>query len=278
MSKVLLRWFASSWCNYQCAYCDQDHARKQVYKGEVGHWIDKAPVQDWIAAFDKHFAGSELTLTVTGGEPFLEKSLGVLLKHLQNAPYCEAFHVDTNGSIPLPEPMSKGSVMVSYHPSQTDDAAFFRKLNSLNGWNVTTVNIVAVPGQFDAVHVIREKSPYPVNVLPMDGRLDHYSADEQRILRTMIPEHDWYNRTSQSTRGMLCEFPELAYEMKPGGQLRVGCHPHLSGRIWDDELPARFKELTPCPDEACFCIEKYSHLYDVQDVPQRALSARIRLL
>jgi hypothetical protein len=54
---VLLRWFATHWCNYRCPYCRQNHARRQPIDGHWAHCFDNWPVDRWLRAFKKAFSG-----------------------------------------------------------------------------------------------------------------------------------------------------------------------------------------------------------------------------
>ncbi len=69
---VLLRWFATHWCNYRCPYCRQNHARRQPIDGHWAHCFDNWPVDRWLRAFPRHFQTRCLSLVITGGEPLVD--------------------------------------------------------------------------------------------------------------------------------------------------------------------------------------------------------------
>jgi hypothetical protein len=45
---VLLRWFATHWCNYRCPYCRQNHARRQPIDGHGAHCFDNCPADQFL--------------------------------------------------------------------------------------------------------------------------------------------------------------------------------------------------------------------------------------
>ena len=69
---VLLRWFATHWCNYRCPYCRQNHARRQPIDGHWAHCFDNWPVDRWLRAFPRHLQTRCLSLVITGGEPLVD--------------------------------------------------------------------------------------------------------------------------------------------------------------------------------------------------------------
>jgi hypothetical protein len=286
--RVLVRWMMTQWCNYSCWYCRQDHSRKQEYKGRAGHWADNASPLAWFQAFDKHFSKARLTLLMTGGEPMLDrKNVFCLYQMLIDRPWLELLHVDTNGSWdPASYPVSdKVRLKMSWHPSEIDDASFLSRLDAFlaAGWQVPIVSLV-VDGDramaLDAYAKCLDSRKVAFNVIPIFGERSYFTPDQTAILKRYISSKDWPRRFSDPTFGDPCLFPSIAYEMEPGGQLRVGCHKELSGDIFADELPVRLSGYTPCPDADCFCVDKYSFMKEqdgVATLPAEALAGRIPL-
>lgn len=268
-SRVFLRWMQTQWCNYRCWYCRQDHTRKQMYRGAAGHWIDNAPLLAWVDAFDQHFAGRKLSLSITGGEPMLDKkNMDPFLQHCADASYVDSVRVDTNGSwdpAGWRADVSKVRLMVSYHSTETTLQEFRRSLDRLLscGWKVAVVNIVVDPARFD--ELLSVDLPIPVAYLLMYGKLDLYTAEQAAVLRSKHHAADWPHRAEERTKGKPCLFPSTAYEMEPDGSVRAGCTPELNGSLFG-ELPVRRSGYTPCPYEDCCCVDKYGFLEDMPPV------------
>ena len=74
MPCYLVRWFLTSWCNYDCAYCRQTH-RRFGPGGESKHAFDHHSVEEWCDAFDAHFGRRRLSLAISGGEPTRQAGL-----------------------------------------------------------------------------------------------------------------------------------------------------------------------------------------------------------
>lgn len=279
MDGVFVRWLCTLWCNYKCPYCRQDHRRDAVFDpasadwmdNESGgrppgkaHWADNAMIEEWLAAFERHFSRTGLVMTMTGGEPMLDKKNTVpLLEGLTKAPWCKRLRIDSNASW---NPFSWGDVdknkivlMLSFHESEISEQDFVWKVNSIRtaGWNVGFVTIVPMPGQVDRLKRLAEKlHPVPLTAMPAYGSLASYSAAQILELQGMTPEQDWPWRSGSTTLGKLCHYPSLAYEMNPDGALTVACHQSV-GSLFDPTLPALFADKVPCPHKKCTCVDRY---------------------
>lgn len=79
-------------CNLRCRYCDT------MWANEADAFYMEMDVEEIVGEVKKHRVKN---VTVTGGEPLLQKGIGILLEKL----VAEGFEVEieTNGSIPLRE-------------------------------------------------------------------------------------------------------------------------------------------------------------------------------
>ena len=92
---VLLRWFATHWCNYRFPYCRQNHARRQPIDGHGAHCFDNWPVNQWLRAFQRHFQARQLSLVITGGEPLVDHApMAELVNGLTAMPTVECIRID----------------------------------------------------------------------------------------------------------------------------------------------------------------------------------------
>jgi hypothetical protein len=269
---VLLRWLISEWCNYQCPYCDQTHARHEAKRdGFTAHGFDNFPVEDWIAAIDRHFAGRGLSVVLTGGEPFVDrKAMPVLLGYLTTRPGTACIRIDTNAWWKAEDyrtlDKSKIVLMCTLHPSQTAPEAFFARIDALlgEGFRIGMVNYVM---NADNIQQYRKNKDIlalkgiPLHPNPLWGYGNKYRPEDLELLRAELSAADFAFRSGlESPRGMKCLFPSLAYEMDYTGRIHVGCHPATEGSLFDRELPRLFAGPVPCPYEGCVCLDKYSFL------------------
>jgi organic radical activating enzyme len=269
---VLLRWFMTEWCNYQCPYCDQTHGRNVAKGGRfTAHAFDNFPVDAWTAALDRHFGGRGLSVVITGGEPFVDrKAMPVLLKHLTEMPGLACLRIDTNAWWKAKDyraiDKSKIVLMCTLHPSQTSPEAFFSRIDALigEGFRIGMVNYVMNTdniSQYNKYKRILTDKGIPLHPNPLWQNTNRYAREDLDLLHAELPEADFAFRSgAASPKGMKCLFPSLAYEMDYKGNIHVGCHEFAMGSLFHGELPGLFSGPVPCPHDGCVCLDKYSFL------------------
>lgn len=268
---ILLRWFATTWCNYSCAYCSQDHAWGSKIEGHFAHCFDNYPVDEWIGAFQRHFASNRLSLVITGGEPLLDyKRMAELVNYLTRMPTVECIRIDTNTSLEkraykAVDPR-KITLMCSYHPAQTSEDEFFSRIDGIlsMGFRIGMVNYVITKDSaphFERRYRILAEKGVPLNPNAMWNSKGLYSEVNTCLLRAYMPRLDYSYRTQLcSPKGKPCFFPAVAYSMNQWGAIHVGCHPNLQGQFFETELPQLFSGSVPCPLNTCGCLDMYSFL------------------
>ncbi|NLF06513.1 MAG: radical SAM protein [Pirellulaceae bacterium] len=268
---VLLRWLATTWCNYRCPYCRQSHARWTEDNLNRPHCFDNQPVEAWLSAFRRHFAEKRLSLLVTGGEPLLDHAaMSKFLNGLTDMPTVECIRIDTNAALSVRgfecfDPR-KITLMCTFHPSQTTEERFFAKIDALLslGFNIGMVNYVMHDGaalEFNRRCRALAAKGIPLHPNPLWDSAGAYSPEAIRLFREYLPALDYEYRTNLSSpRGKPCFFPAIGYQMNPRGAIHVGCHPGLIGSFFDADLPPLFPDAVPCPSPSCVCLDMYSFL------------------
>lgn len=295
----ILQWQLTMWCNYRCQYCRQDHSRHSVLESSPwldndaggrppakSHWADNASPERWLSALERCFGDKRLVITLTGGEPLLDRpNMTALLAGFAAAPWVESVRIDTNGSSKpylWPVDWSKVSFMVSYHPTEISEVDFFADLDGMlsAGLDVTVVNLVVLPDRVPLLASLARKlrsRGVPLGALPAYGTKMYYTEAELQELRRYLPPEDWFFRSGGETYGRSCLYPALAYEMNPDGAVSVACHP-LNGNVLEGTLPRGFDSYVDCPHEKCTCVNRYTFLgelgYNVEGTPLAGYAKR----
>jgi hypothetical protein len=263
--RCLVRWMMTRWCNWKCSYCDQEHARRAVYRGRPAHFADCASVDAWLAAFRRHFASEDLALCITGGEPMLDRrNVQPLLRGLVDLAY--SVRIDTNGSWDSSRwdvPKDRIVLMHSYHPEHATEAEFLASIDrkQADGWTVAMATVVVLPDRFGMLDRLREallRRDVALNCSPLDCSLDGYTPDQVKLLIACMPPADTYNKCGGNPHGMPCLYPSVAYEMAPSGDLHVACYRDRSGSLFAEQLPSCFTSYTACPHQQCTCLDRYT--------------------
>jgi len=90
-------WFLGKRCNYDCSYCSShihDAVSPFIDQHQSLRFIETAMV--WAKSNNK-----KIKWAFTGGEPFLDPALLVLIKTLSDSITTEQINITTNGSLPL---------------------------------------------------------------------------------------------------------------------------------------------------------------------------------
>ena len=268
---VLLRWFMSEWCNYDCPYCSQTHSRNAAKgRGLTAHAFDNFPRERWQEAFSRHFDNSRVALLMTGGEPFVDrKSMPPFLAFLADMPAIESIRIDTNawwrpGDYRSLD-KSKITLMCTFHPSQTTGDQFLARIDAIQdaGFHIGLVNYVMNADNFPKYLEYKEKlrnRGIPLHPNPLWNSAGTYSPEDLALLQDELHAVDFKYRSGASPLGQKCLFPALAYELDYRGRVHIGCHSAAAGSFFADRLPTQFAGPVPCPHTSCVCLDKYSFL------------------
>jgi hypothetical protein len=67
-------WLITHWYNYKCNFCGVDVYNRKFNKGiRQRSAFDYYSPREGLATFDRQFPTKELNLTMTGGEPFMDR-------------------------------------------------------------------------------------------------------------------------------------------------------------------------------------------------------------
>lgn len=266
---IILRWHITSWCNYNCPYCGQNHKRLKT-----SHAFDVATVSEWIKSFDAKFgkSGHNLVLVLTGGEPMLDtENMAVFLNIICGKSYLLNLRIDTNFSWdPAKYAHIKNKekiwLMCTYHPHRAEESVFMRKIIQVahDGYNIGMVNFVITKDNsalFENMADELHKQHIPLHPNPLWDSKGRYSEEALRLFKKHLPENDFLYRSGISRTFLKkCLFPAIGYQMGPNGKINVGCHPSLNANFLNEQVPSLFKGYARCPKISCKCLDMYSFL------------------
>lgn len=266
---VILRWFMTEWCNYNCPYCSQKHGRNRVKGSFRVHSFDNYPPNEWVKAMDRNFMDKKVAFTITGGEPMIDvKNMRMFLSELLSRRYIDNIRVDTNMSwnpshfrnLPNKEKMI---FMCTLHTSETKIGNFISRVERLRelGFAVGIINYVMIPKQSLPYERLMRKFKdigLPLHPNPLwDSRPNE---DVKRILQIALADIDIFYRTGGRSKGKICYYPSIAFEMNQNGDIAIGCFPQVYGNIFKDDLPELPNGPVKCPHYTCYCLDKYSFI------------------
>lgn len=273
---VIVRWFLTEWCNYACQYCPQPHGRRRIIAEREGktfyaHAFDNYSRNMWLSAFKKLAEKHRLSITITGGEPFLDQeNMLPFFTEITSLKAVENIRIDTNASWDI-EPYkgidkSKIFLMCTFHPSRVSEEVFIRKIRKLinEEFNVAMVNYVITSEHrrdYTRLRKTFKDLGVPLNANPLWGPGEHRTAEELEFLKGVANEFDLsYRAQLSSPKGKYCLYPAIAYEINQFGQIIVGCYPNRMGDFITGNIPKLFNTPIPCPSDKCLCLDKYSFL------------------
>ncbi len=268
-SRIILRWCMTEWCNYNCIYCPQEHSRDRIRGSFRAHCFDNYTPVEWIRAIDRAFKMKEVAVTISGGEPMLDmKNMSSFLKMLLTRTYINNVQITTNmawnpSSIENLPNKEKMIFLTTFHPSQTRFGDFITRVDKLKklGFPIGFVNYVMTPEQ--SLNYVKLKDKFKKVNLPLNPDPLWFSKpddDLKKILKRILEKADLYYNTGGTTRGKVCYFPSIGYEMSQNGEINVGCFHWISGNFFRDEIPELIEGPVKCPHYQCRCIGKYSFI------------------
>lgn len=274
---VRINWHLTLWCNYSCQYCPVLVFHQRSSSGQhQEHSFDYYPVEQWLQQIAR-FPQRRIHLKITGGEPFLDrKNFLDLLAGLAEMKHIRV-GIDTNGYW---EPayyagLDKSGLFlnVSFHPTQSDFADFFRRLLSIReaGFHIAMVNYVVAPenqNTFEEARLQLEAEGFCVNASPMIqtglylSRTERTEQELDLLVRYNTPLDLHFKLIQPETKGRPCFYPAMTYYIRYDGKIRIGCMNEYRD-LFSDEIPELSRTAVPCPQQQCEgCTDMFRALTD----------------
>jgi len=273
---VRINWHLTSWCNYSCEYCPVVVFHRRSKAGHAQpHAFDHYPVAEWLRMF-RQFPFRQIHLTVSGGEPFLDReNFHALLGGLSAMENVEAT-VITNGfwnpAHYAAIDKSRLSLVVTFHPSEIAVEKFLANLRRIrnSGFRIGMINFVLAPENMDPMEsalCLLERDGFFVNVSSMmsagiySSRSERAELELDLIERYNTPCDNYFKLVQPRTLGSLCFYPAMTYSLLFDGSIQVACLDSTARNLFTDGIPPLPREAVPCAYERCIgCSDMYRGL------------------
>lgn len=262
---VRIYWMMSEWCNYSCEYCGVPvfFKRSQI-RGRQRHAFDHYAVDQWLEAFGR-FPQKDISLVITGGEPFLDrKNFPILLKGLLGD---GRFHIRVYTNLSWNpadyDGIDKSRIYLNttFHPSQTSFYEYRRRLHRVRaaGFSLSHVGVILAPENIDIAESALtqlEADDFPITagaMLPAGrymNRTGRTLRERELIRRFSFPLSAFFAVTRPVTRDRACYHPAFSYRLHLDGSVNVACVGSRQN-IFTDGLPKLPGVAVACPHEHC---------------------------
>ena len=258
-------WMMSEWCNYSCEYCGVPvFFKKSASRGRQRHAFDHYAVEEWIEAF-KGFPQNDISLVITGGEPFLDrKNFPVLLAGLlADGRFRIRVYTNLSWNPADYDGIDKSQIYLNttFHPSQTSFPEYHRRLNKIRdaGFSLSHVGVILAPENLDFAESVLtqlESEGFPISAGPMMpagrymDRKERTAQERDLIRRFSFPLSAYFSLTRPATKGRACYHPAFSYRLHLDGAVNVACI-GTRQNIFTDGLPELPRIAVGCPHEHC---------------------------
>jgi radical SAM protein with 4Fe4S-binding SPASM domain len=133
MDNFHVQWHITDACNLRCRHCYQEGFDKSRDLG----WKDLKKISDNLIEAMKAW-GKKLTLSLTGGEPFLKEELWQVIDYLSGSDHVAGLNIITNGTL-----------MAGFIPQLKDSPKLRHIYVSLEGAGPTANDAIRGQGNFD---------------------------------------------------------------------------------------------------------------------------------
>jgi MoaA/NifB/PqqE/SkfB family radical SAM enzyme len=275
---IRINWHISSWCNYSCEYCPVLVFHQRSKSGQKqDHAFDVHSVREWLDIF-RELPYREIHLSISGGEPFLDrKNFHSLLAGLLAMPGVQV-RVATNAFWDPAEyrdlDTSRVTLGTAYHPQQVAFEEFRRNLHRIRdcGFKIGMVNYVLAPENlkgFESVFETLEGDGFFVNVSAMmsagiyHARTERTDYELDLIERYNTPSDNYFKLVKPRTKGRLCFYPAMTYYILYDGSIQAACLDGTIRNLFTDGIPPVPRQAVPCEYERCVgCADMYRGLID----------------
>lgn len=248
-------------CNYACHYCP--FAKTKDSRSALA--ADRVALErftDWAVSRPYKLS----ILFTPWGEALIRGYYRATMARLSHAANVETVAAQTNLSCSVEWLQAcnreTAALWVTYHPGETQRAAFLRKIERLEAMDARySVGVVGLAEHLAEIEALRSDLP-PDAYLWVNAykrRADYYSAADLNRLTTIDPLFTLNNR-DYASRGRACHAGESVISVLADGTARR-CHflPQPIGNIYEADFEAALIPR-PCAAERCRCHIGYSHL------------------
>lgn len=268
---IVAAWDILFRCNYRCPYCFNEGKWEQleVYNKPYTH-------EDWLSFWDSiNQKYGEITIIVSGGEPFIYPGFMELMKKMvlmHRIEICTNLAIDINKIINEFSP-KQFILRPSFHPYNADLDEFIKKIYTLKqkGWDLRPI-IVAYPPILNKLIYFKKRfseMDIDIFVLPFIGQYQNikypqgYTNSERRFISSLSnKEYIKYQLNSINPKGRLCKTGFRYFKLFPNGSIiRCASSNNILGNIEDKNFQL-LEEVTPCEVEFCICNNESLYLDD----------------
>ena len=262
MNLTLLYRGTLSSCNYDCPYCPF-----------AKHWESPAELRsdregldrfvDWAAGR----TGDELSVLFTPwGEALVRRWYRDAVVALSNLPHVRRVAVQTNLSVHprwlAAADRSAAALWCTYHPGQTDRAAFLNRCRALDDLGVRySVGVVGRREHRVEIEALRAELR-PGVYLWVNAEKDEPGHDAAELVAALTRVDPLFpvNLADHPSRGRACRTGRDVFTVDSRGDVRR-CHfvDGVIGNLHDGTFPGR-PAAAPCPNATCGCHIGYVHL------------------
>ncbi|KAA2238413.1 radical SAM protein [Chitinophaga agrisoli] len=253
-------------CNYSCGYCPFAKTKDSRKTLEA----DAASLMRFVEFVRQHTHIRFKILFTPWGEALIRKHYQEAMVNLSLLPNVEKVAVQTNLSCQLgwlkKADTEKIALWTTYHPNETDRAAFLEKCRKLDEMQVAYS--VGVVGFKDVITEIQElRALLPVGkylwVNALKKQADYYTAEETATLMGIDP-YVANNMIYHESYGKACKTGHTVISVDGEGNM-YRCHfiKEKIGNIYEADFTANLFPRN-CTNKTCGCHIGYVHLEDLQ--------------
>jgi organic radical activating enzyme len=258
-------WMMSEWCNYGCEYCGVPvFLKRSQARGLQNHAFDHYPVDRWLEGFRK-FPQSDISLVITGGEPFLDRNNfpAMLAGLLADGRFQIRVYTNLSWNPSDYDAIDKAQIHLNttFHPSQTSFPDYRRRLHKVRdaGFSLSHVNVILAPENIDIAEsalTTLEQDGFPISagaMLPagryMD-RTERTNKERDLIRRFSYPLSAFFSITRPVTKGRACFHPAFSFRLHLDGTVNVACIGDKQN-LFTDGVPNLPRHAVACPHQQC---------------------------
>ncbi|MCS7464012.1 STM4011 family radical SAM protein [Paenibacillus doosanensis] len=255
-------------CNYDCPYCpfskNKDSAATLAKdKAYIGKFVD------WVRRQGEE--GHRLSVFFNPyGEGLVHRWYRAAMIELSRMEHVDKVAIQTNLSVKLDWTADlnpqKAAFWATYHPGQTEEAAFLRQCGELYRRGIRfSVGSVGLKSAFQALRSLRKALPPDAYmwVNAYKDRPDYYAQDDLELLQSIDP-HFMLNAADYESLGRPCKAGcDVFYVQGDGRVKRCYKDRQIIGNLYRDGLEGLSRQRA-CRMACCDCYIGYIHMPELK--------------